>query len=208
MGSILRPNGPFNVKRIAVLGAGPTGLAAAKYLVAEKAFDSIDVYEQQSEVGGVWNYTPSLIEKVPVPQTNPRIPLEKPTWPKDFPAPIFSNPMYERLNTNIPKNLMQFSDLDFPSESLLYPTRQDVQQYLIKYSQDIRHLIKFSTQVEDVSLTRVNDQDHWTLISKSTITEEKSYNEYDAIIVANGNHSIYCSPLLAAFRTLHGWPSK
>ncbi len=71
MGSILRPNGPFNVKRIAIVGAGPTGLAAAKYLVAENAFDTIDIYEQQGEVGGVWNYTPSLAERVPVPLVAP-----------------------------------------------------------------------------------------------------------------------------------------
>ncbi|CZR56739.1 related to flavin-containing monooxygenase [Phialocephala subalpina] len=190
MGSILRPNGPFNVKRIAVIGAGPTGLAAAKYLVAEKAFDKVDVYEQQAEVGGVWNYTPSLAERVPVPQTTPRVPPEKPIWPKGATAPIFSNPMYERLNTNIPKNLMQFSDQDFPSESLLYPTREDVQEYLIKYSHEIRHLISFSTQVEDITLTKMEDQDRWTLLAKSTITEEKSHKEYDAIVVASGHYSV------------------
>jgi cation diffusion facilitator CzcD-associated flavoprotein CzcO len=190
MGSILRPNGPFNVKRIAIIGAGPTGLAAAKYLVAEKAFDKIDIYEQQAEVGGVWNYTPSLAERVSVPQTTPRVPPEKPIWPKDGAAPIFSNPMYERLNTNIPKPLMQFSDLNFPPESLIFPTRQDVQEYLIKYSQDVRHLISFSTQVEDISYTRVNDNDRWTLIAKSTVTEEKSCHEYDAIVVSNGHYSV------------------
>ncbi|KUJ17319.1 flavin dependent monooxygenase-like protein [Mollisia scopiformis] len=190
MGSVLRPNGPFNVKRIAVIGAGPTGLAAAKYLVAERVFDTVDIYEQQAEVGGVWNYTPSLAERVPVPQTSPHVSPAKPVWPKDAAAPIFSNPMYERLNTNIPKNLMQFSDLDFPSESLLYPSRQDVQKYLIKYSQDIRHLINFSTQVEDIKLTRVDDQDHWTLVAKSTVTEEESCKEYDAIVVSNGHYSV------------------
>lgn len=53
MGSIVG-TAPFAVKRVCVIGAGPTGLAAAKYLVAEDAFDKIDVFEQQSEAGGVW----------------------------------------------------------------------------------------------------------------------------------------------------------
>ncbi|KAE8441528.1 hypothetical protein EG329_004874 [Mollisiaceae sp. DMI_Dod_QoI] len=206
MGSVLRPNGPFNVKRIAIIGAGPTGLAAAKYLVAENTFDIIDIYEQQAEVGGVWNYTPSLAEKVPVPQTTPHVPPEKPIWPKDATAPIFSNPMYERLNTNIPKNLMQFSDQDFPSESLLYPTRQDVQEYIVKYSQDIRHLIHFSKQVEDIALTQVDGWDRWTLTAKSTITEEKSRREYDAIVAANGHYSVPWIPAvpgIEAFNTAY-----
>jgi ribulose 1,5-bisphosphate synthetase/thiazole synthase len=47
MGSLLRPSGPFNVKKVAIVGAGPSGLAVAKYLLAEKAFDMIDIYEQQ-----------------------------------------------------------------------------------------------------------------------------------------------------------------
>lgn len=186
MGSISRPVAAFNVKRIAVIGAGPTGLAATKYLLAEKAFDIIDTYEQQAEVGGVWNYTPSLTERVPVPQTTPWAPPEKPSWPKGAPAPIFSNPMYEKLNTNIPKPLMKYSDQDFPADALLYPTRQDVQAYLVKYSQDIRHLISFSSQVEDVTLSEANGQDLWTLIAKSTITGEQSTKQYDAIVVANG----------------------
>ncbi|KAH9215946.1 flavin dependent monooxygenase-like protein [Leptodontidium sp. 2 PMI_412] len=190
MGSISRPVAAFNVKRIAVIGAGPTGLAATKYLLAEKAFDIIDTYEQQAEVGGVWNYTPSLTERVPVPQTTPWAPPEKPSWPKGAPAPIFSNPMYEKLNTNIPKPLMKYSDQDFPADALLYPTRQDVQVYLVKYSQDIRYLISFSSQVEDVTLSEANGQDLWTLIAKSTITGEQSTKQYDAIVVANGHYSV------------------
>jgi cation diffusion facilitator CzcD-associated flavoprotein CzcO len=49
----------FSVNRVAVIGAGPCGLAAAKYLSAQKAFDTVVVYERQTEVGGVWNYSRS-----------------------------------------------------------------------------------------------------------------------------------------------------
>jgi hypothetical protein len=91
---------------------------------------------------------------VSVPQTSPRVPPDKLAWPTDRSAPIFSNPMYERLNTNIPKGLMRFIDQEFPPESLLFPTREDVQEYLIRFSKDLRPLIAFSTQVENVSLSR------------------------------------------------------
>jgi hypothetical protein len=47
MGSLLRSPGSFCVKKIAIIGAGPSGLAVAKHILAEKAFDKIDIYEQQ-----------------------------------------------------------------------------------------------------------------------------------------------------------------
>lgn len=56
MGSLLRPSGPFNVKRVAIIGAGPSGLAVAKYLLAEHAFDKIDIYEQQYGISSSCNF--------------------------------------------------------------------------------------------------------------------------------------------------------
>ncbi|CAG8978515.1 hypothetical protein HYALB_00005091 [Hymenoscyphus albidus] len=128
------PPGPFNIQKIAIIGAGPTGLAAAKYLLAEKCFSQIDIFEQQAEVGGVWNYTSIPSERVSVPSNNPHVPPDPPIWPDDGTegAPLFSNPMYEKLNTNIPKNIMKFSDLAFEEGSLLFPTREDVQSGEVK----------------------------------------------------------------------------
>src|ERR1700709_30838 len=194
MGSILRPAGPFNVKRIGIIGAGPSGIAVAKFLLAEKAFDQVDIFEQQSQVGGVWNYTANIAGSVSVPQTTTNGKPEPPIWPEGAAAPLFSNPMYDHLNTNIPKELMQFSDQDFLSQSLLYPSREDVQDYLIKYAQDVRHLIQFCTQVEDVHLTGENGHHHWELISKSTITGEEKKDEYDPIVIANGHYSVAFIP--------------
>jgi cation diffusion facilitator CzcD-associated flavoprotein CzcO len=135
----------------------------------------------------VWHYTPRSGEKVSVPSTSPNVPLEKPIWPDHSKAPIFLNPMYEHLNTNIPKELMGFSDLAFPSENLLFPTRQDVQEYLIQYSQDIRNFIFFSTQVDDVRLLK---EGRWEVTLKSTITGESKRKEYDAVVISNGHYSV------------------
>lgn len=209
MGSILRPTGLSNIKRVAVVGAGPTGLAAAKYLLAENHFSTIDVYEQQAEIGGVWNYTPLLTETVPVPQTSPHVAPEKPIWQKDAKFPVFSNPMYEKLNTNIPKGLMRYSDQDFPAESLLYPTRQDVQAYLVRYSQSVRNLISFCTQVDDITLSQASDgQDQWTLTSSSTVTKESTTKSYDAVAVASGHYSVPWIPDVPGIKDFHAaYPS-
>ena len=53
-------------------------LVVARHLLAEKAFDGIDIYEQQSEVGGLWNY-PSVVpsEAIHVPDVGPHGPLDQ-----------------------------------------------------------------------------------------------------------------------------------
>jgi len=206
MGSVLRPPGIFDVKRVAIIGAGPSGLAVAKYLLAEHAFDKIDIYEQQSEVGGVWNYNSNITDNIPVPQTTPMMPLDEPVWLVGAAAPLFSNPMYDRLNTNIPKGLMKYSDQDFLPESLLFPTREDVQDYLVQYSQDVRHLIKLSTQVESLSHSRTDGQDRWCLTVRSTIDGKARENEYDAVVVASGHYSVPFIPWvpeIQAFRAAY-----
>ncbi|EPE25111.1 FAD/NAD(P)-binding protein [Glarea lozoyensis ATCC 20868] len=189
MGSLAQP-GRFAVSRIAIIGAGPSGICAAKYFLAESCFEKIDVFEQQGEVGGVWHYTPLLDEQIPIPSTTPHVPLPKPIWPKGAKAPIFSNPMYERLNTNIPKDLMAFNDRPFPESNLLFPSRQNVQEYLVKYAQNIRHLIHFSTQVVDVRSQLVDGTDKWEVVSESTITGSSQKSIYDAVFVASGHYTV------------------
>lgn len=196
MGSVLRSDVLFDIKRIAIIGAGPCGLAVAKYLLAENVFEKIDIIEQQAEVGGVWNYTPIVGERLEVPSTRPPSYPDKPLRPKDGSVPIFSNPMYERLHTNIPKNLMQYSDQDFSLDMLLYPTREDVQDYLIQYSKEIRHLISFSSQVEDVAISGDDSQERWIITTKSTITNEEFKKKYDAVVVSSGHYSVPFIPFV------------
>lgn len=45
----------YNEERVVVIGAGPTGLCAAKHALAH-GYD-VTVYEQANQVGGTWVYT-------------------------------------------------------------------------------------------------------------------------------------------------------
>lgn len=198
--------GPFDIKRIAIIGAGPSGLAAAKYLLAENVFDTVDVYEQQDEVGGVWYYTPSANEDVSVPQITPPAYPDRPTWSKSSKKPLFSSPMYDHLHANIPKDIMCYSDQAFPSSSWLLPDRQDIEDYLIEYAARIRHTIRFNEQVQEVRPSQDAGQEKWELTSKSMITEESTKHKYDAIVVANGHYSAPFVPAVAgieAFNAAH-----
>jgi len=151
----------------------------------------------------VWNYHSNITNTIPIPQTSPNVLLDKPVWPEGVAAPLFPNPMYDRLITNLPKQLMQYSDQAFLSESLLFPTREDVQDYLIRYSQEVRQLIKFSNQVEKVILSQKNDQDCWHLTARSTITNEVTNIDYDAIVVANGHYSVPFIPSVPGIEKFH-----
>ncbi|GAP87614.1 putative thiol-specific monooxygenase [Rosellinia necatrix] len=262
----------FNITRIAVIGAGPSGLAAAKHLLAEGfSASQVDIYEQQAEVGGVWNYSAATAaQPLRVPQTDAHAAPDPPIRPEDPdrgekdeyedyefdsdeeactapgsgacslpPAsqrekrpPVFPNPMYDDLHTNIPHTLMRYSDLGFTAggegkgthvDCDIFPTRQVVQEYLLQYAQDVWHLIRFSSQVTNVSLqqqqpppsttleTDTQEQpqvrDKWTVRSTNLLTDIARTEIYDAVVVASGHYSApYIpapAPEMAAFAAAH-----
>ena len=45
---------PPPYRRVAVIGAGPSGLAAVRALEKEKIFEAIRVFERRDQVGGLW----------------------------------------------------------------------------------------------------------------------------------------------------------
>lgn len=202
MGSV--DPGSFDVKRVAIIGAGPCGLSAVKYLLAQEHFDSIVVYEKNPEVGGVWYYIRKPSEKLHVPQTSPFCPPDPPIKPKDEGvAPVFPSPMYETLHTNIPHTLMKYGDKDFPKGELIFPHRKVVQEYLVDYSQEIRHLIKFSTRVNIVTLRREGGKDLWDVETESILDGQKSKNTFDAVVVASGHYATTYMPEVKGIQEFH-----
>ncbi|KAK4168041.1 hypothetical protein QBC43DRAFT_310716 [Cladorrhinum sp. PSN259] len=201
---VSKPKKHFDIHNVAIIGAGPCGLSAAKYLVGQNAFENIVAYEQQSEVGGVWNYSRETSSNA-----NGHVPQISPDCPPDPPlesgkaAPVFPSPMYETLHTNIPRKLMPFTDSEFRNNLLIFPSRQDVQEYLVDYSQDVRHLIKFSTQVEDVRLRKVDGKCQWDVDVKSLETGEITTRTYDAVVVASGHYSVVYVPNIKGISEFH-----
>ncbi|KAH7361958.1 thiol-specific monooxygenase [Plectosphaerella cucumerina] len=207
MGSHAAP--PFDVKKVAIVGAGPAGLAAAKYLRARSCFETITIFEQQDRVGGVWYYSQDPPSNLDVPQTTPFVGPEKPLPPrKAGEAPVFPSPMYERLHANIPKSLMNYGDQKFRSDAWVYPSREHIFEYLEKYADEVRHLIRFRTQVQSIKLRQVHGVDKWDIRAVSTVEGNGEVHEetYDAVVVANGHYStpfIPAVPGLEAFHAAH-----
>ncbi len=208
MGS--QPPPAFSVRRVAIIGAGPSGLAAAKYLRAQGSFDQIVVFEQQGQPGGIWNYSQQAPKQTNVPQTNPFVgPQEALRQPSASPdeAPGFPSALYDDLHANIPKALMNFSDQKFPDDAWIYPSRQAIQQYLWDYAQDVLGLVRFCFQVDSIRLLQQDDgQDKWSLEAHSTVNDETVSDTFDAVVVANGHFSVpFIPPMrnVEAFQNAH-----
>lgn len=90
---------------IAVIGGGAAGLAATRILQRSPAMTDITLLERDTTVGGVWNYD----------EGNPR------------------KPMYKRLRTNLPKEIMAFREFPWPATDGSFLSHQCVQAYLQEY---------------------------------------------------------------------------
>ncbi|KAK1760844.1 hypothetical protein QBC47DRAFT_368371 [Echria macrotheca] len=111
--------------------------------------------------------------------------------------------MYDVLHANIPRRLMQFSDLPFPQDSLIFPPRSLVQEYLVTYAEDVRHVIQFSTLVRDIRLRQVDGMDQWDVQLLSLTNDETTTATYDAVVVASGHYSLTYLPELRNVADFH-----
>ena len=99
--------------------------------------------------------------------------------------------MYDRLETNIPKDLMKFSDQPFAPDDQLFPTRESVCQYLDKYAEDIKPLILFKTQVKNIRLQcGRSGNDIWNVSYRDVETGVIGSSLYDAVAVCTGHYTV------------------
>jgi cation diffusion facilitator CzcD-associated flavoprotein CzcO len=102
----------------------------------------------------------------------------------------FLSPIYDNLDTNIPYTLMGYSDHPFPDGTSLFPRHEVVQEYLERYADEVRHLLRLGIQVLDVRpITDNRSGDKWSVFTKNLRTGETSVSLYDAVIVANGHYN-------------------
>ncbi|EEU36042.1 uncharacterized protein NECHADRAFT_53067 [Fusarium vanettenii 77-13-4] len=180
----MSPPKKLQVSRVAVIGAGASGLAALRYLLAEKKFTYVQAFEQRATPGGVWNYT-SLAkeEKFHVPREHPSSHPDEAIKVEDGKRFEFITPVYEQLETNIPHTLMNFTDKKFPVGTPLFPSHETVLRYLKGYAEDVKSYIQFQSQVLDVRRLA----GAWEIEVLDLRTDQVSRTEFDAVLVASGH---------------------
>lgn len=114
-------------RKVAVIGAGVSGLAAAKCLL-EEGLEPV-VYEQSPHIGGLWNYDETL--------------------------PDGDSLLYRSLHTNTSKQTLAFSDFPLSATAPAFPHHSEVILYLRDYAAhfSLHHAIQFNTVVESVEPT-------------------------------------------------------
>lgn len=121
---------------------------------------------------------------------------------------MFMSPLYDRLETNIPRGLMGFTDLNWPHESQLFPKHETVMEYIEQYAEEVRNLIKFQTQVMDVRLQDDSGQEQWAVktqkVERNEVQEEET-EVFDAVVVANGHFNV---PYIPRVPGMQEWSNK
>lgn len=171
--------------KIAIIGGGPAGLAAAKALAFEPVnFAAIDVFERRDHLGGLWyhNGDKSLI--------HPHVPSTSPT-DGDIPdknanaSDMYFSAIYQYMETNITHWLMLYRDLPFPSGTFIYPERQKVLKYIQEYIDTIPHE-KVNIHLNS-NVTRVERVKGVWEIDVEGYDNTVHCLKYDAVIIANGH---------------------
>jgi cation diffusion facilitator CzcD-associated flavoprotein CzcO len=100
---------------------------------------------------------------------------------------------------------MAFSDQPFDGHLPLFPGHEAVLEYLQRYADDIRHLIRFNTQVVKVWLDEMQAYDEWHVTTEDLESGLSTTSIYDAIVVANGHYTVPYVPDIAGVKA---WNEK
>jgi len=180
-------------KKIAILGAGPSGLAQLRAFEAARLSGVEDLpeiicYEKQTEIGGMWNYT----------------------WRTglDQNGEAVHGSMYRYLWSNGPKECLEFADYSFeehfgePIPS--YPPRAVIKDYIEGRinKQDINKYIQFECPVRWVSFDEKTKMFTVTVMNHKTGKQE--VNEFDYVVVATGHFSTPNMPELKGMESFPG----
>ncbi|XP_014236199.1 flavin-containing monooxygenase FMO GS-OX-like 4 isoform X1 [Trichogramma pretiosum] len=163
--------------KVCIVGAGVTGIAAAKAFADYRDEFDIVVFDRNSDVGGLWIYTDSQ----DLDEHN---------------LPVHSS-MYYNLRTNLPKDLMSYPDYrQFSGENRSCVSHKTIVQYLRNYTDyfDLRGYMKFDTLVEKIRPIVGGSDDDWRTTRWSIKTRDLNSNvsaetTCNAVVVCNGHYT-------------------
>lgn len=179
-------------KRVAVIGAGPSGLAQLRAFQSARQqgaeIPEVVCFEKQENWGGLWNYT----------------------WRTGLDQngePVHCS-MYRYLWSNGPKEGLEFADYSFEEhfgkQIASYPPRAVLFDYIegrVKKA-GVRDWIRFSTTIRMVRYDE--DKGNFT-VTAHDLAADRMYDEtFDHVIVASGHFSVPNVPEYPGFDRFNG----
>ena len=179
-------------KRVAVIGAGPSGLAQLRAFqsAAQKGAEIPEIvcFEKQDNWGGLWNYSWR-------------------TGLDEYGEPVHGS-MYRYLWSNGPKEGLEFADYTFEEhfgkQIGSYPPRAVLFDYIegrVKKA-NVRPWIRFRTPVRMVTYDEVAQK---FTVTVHDLKKDHTYSEeFDHVVVASGHFSTPNVPEFPGFDTFNG----
>ncbi len=179
-------------KRVAIIGAGPSGLAQLRAFQSakEKGAEIPDIvcFEKQEDWGGLWRYTWR-------------------TGLDEYGEPVHGS-MYRYLWSNGPKEGLEFADYFFEDHFgkpiASYPPRAVLFDYIegrVKKA-GVRPWIRFKSPVRHVTY---DDNSGMFAVTAHDLENDREYSEeFDHVIVASGHFSTPNVPQFEGFETFNG----
>ncbi|KAJ8447321.1 hypothetical protein Cgig2_013098 [Carnegiea gigantea] len=179
---------PLQLK-VAVVGAGVSGLIAARELQREG--HRVIIFEKSDKIGGLWVYDPRT-ESDPLSHE------------------MVHSSLYFSLRTNLPRALMGFSDFAFSDREYGdprdFPGHPEVAAYLNDFATrfGLAELVQFNSEV--VRVEAVGGRlDEWVVEWRSEGGVNSEEQVFDAVVVCNGHITV---PRLAHIPGIEKWPGK
>lgn len=180
-------------KRIAVIGAGPSGMAVLRAFESARAkgaeVPEVVCFEKQDDWGGLWKYTWR-------------------TGTDQYGEQVHCS-MYRYLWSNGPKEALEFADYSFeehfgrPIPS--YPPRAVLHDYIMGRVEKsgVRPYVRFETPVRWVEYDEATEK--FTVRVKDLKADRDYSEEFDYVIVSSGHFS---TPNVPSFEGLESFPGR
>ncbi|NXW04906.1 FMO1 monooxygenase, partial [Fregetta grallaria] len=164
--------------RVAVVGAGISGLTATKCCLEEGLEPTC--FEQSRDIGGLWRYTEYIEAGRPS--------------------------LYPSVISNTSKEMSAFSDFPYPEDFPVFLPNAQLLEYLRRYAEHfgLREHIKFGTTI--VSVRKRPDfatTGQWDVVTEAD--GKQMSHIFDAVMVCSGNFSepslpLHCFPGIERFQ--------
>ncbi|TKR72296.1 hypothetical protein L596_019768 [Steinernema carpocapsae] len=150
--------------RVAVIGAGASGLPAIKTAIEHKA--EVVCFEKSHDIGGLWRFKP---------------------YPCEGEGTVMRSTV---INTS--KEMTAYSDFPPPKEAANYMHNSELLQYFRAYANhfDLLKHIRFHHEVLQVERTeKFAETGKWRISYKNLDANETHKEEFDGVMVCSGHHT-------------------